>query len=310
MTNHLKLLAVLAALSLGACTDAGKMTDGSGGTASGGSGDGTGGSGGSGGVTSSQGGSGGTATGGSATGGSAGSGGSVTGGSGGNGSGGKASGGSAGASGGSVGAGGGGSGGSGGSGTGGRSTGAGGSTVGAGGNLAGAVTGGAAAGGATGRGGSTGACSAADDTCPAAKGGVTWNCKNRFAYGVNYAWAYFGGDFGGIAAWSQKGVAGDKAARTTEMTEMKDNGVDVIRWWMFPDLRGDGIKLDSNKTPTGLGATVVDDINAALDIAKQLDLHIRLTLFSFDNFCARARTAASPSSGSTPSSPTPPSARR
>jgi hypothetical protein len=70
------------------------------------------------------------------------------------------------------------------------------------------------------------------------------------------------------------------------MTEMKDNGVDVIRWWMFPDLRGDGIELDGNQTPTGLGATVIDDVNAALDIAKQLDLHIRFTLFSFDNFCA------------------------
>ena len=131
-----------------------------------------------------------------------------------------------------------------------------------------------------------GACSPADDTCPAPNGGLTWNCKKRFAYGVNYAWANFGGDFGGISAWSQKGVAGEKAARTTEMTDMKNNGVDVIRWWMFPDLRGDGIALDGSKTPSGLGSTVVDDINAALDIANQLDLHIRLTLFSFDNFCA------------------------
>jgi hypothetical protein len=70
------------------------------------------------------------------------------------------------------------------------------------------------------------------------------------------------------------------------MTDMKNNGVDVIRWWMFPDLRGDGIKLDGNKSPSGLGATVLDDVAAALDIAKQLDLHIKLTFFSFDNFCA------------------------
>ena len=31
---------------------------------------------------------------------------------------------------------------------------------------------------------------------------------------------------------------------------------------------------------------MVDDINAALDIAAQLDIHIKLTLFSFDDFCA------------------------
>jgi hypothetical protein len=46
------------------------------------------------------------------------------------------------------------------------------------------------------------------------------------------------------------------------------------------------VKLDSSKTPTGLGSTVVDDINAALDIAAQLDIHIKLTLFSFDSFWA------------------------
>jgi hypothetical protein len=103
-------------------------------------------------------------------------------------------------------------------------------------------------------------------------------------YGVNYAWSSFAGDFGGISAWSQKGVAGAKAARTTDLTDMKNNGVDVVRWWMFPDIGGDGVKLDSSKTPTGLGSTVVDDINAALEIAADLDIHIKLTLFSFDSF--------------------------
>jgi hypothetical protein len=115
---------------------------------------------------------------------------------------------------------------------------------------------------------------------------VTINCKKRFMYGVNYAWSYYGGDFGGISAWSQQGVAAAKAARTTDLTDMKNNGVDVVRWWMFPDLRGDGIKLDSSKTPSGLGSTVISDINAALDIAAQLDIHIKLTLFSFNDFYA------------------------
>ncbi len=268
----------------GASGGSGGVSGGSGG-ASGGSGGASGGSGGAssgtgGRATGGSGGASGSATGGKAAGGSSGSGGTLTGGSsgaggvatggvpatGGQGSGGKNAGGTAGAG----GMAGGGSGTGGGAGSGGATTG----------------TGGTATGGNTGSGGSTGACSPSDDTCPAEKGGVTWNCKKRFAYGVNYAWSYFGGDFGGIAAWSQQGVAGAKAARTTEMTDMKNNGVDVIRWWMFPDLRGDGIKLDGNESPSGLGATVVDDVNAALDIAKQLDLHIKLTLFSFDNFCA------------------------
>ncbi len=144
--------------------------------------------------------------------------------------------------------------------------------------------GGSATGGASGTGGSTGACSTSSDTCPAPKGGVTVSCKKRFMYGVNYAWSSFAGDFGGIPSWSQNGVAADKAARTTDLTDMKGNGVDVVRWWMFPDLGGDGVHLDSSKTPSGIGSTVVDDLNAALDIAAQLDIHIKLTLFSFDSF--------------------------
>ena len=144
--------------------------------------------------------------------------------------------------------------------------------------------GGSASGGSTGTGGGTGTCSPSADTCPAPNGGLTFNCKKRFAYGVNYAWSYYGGDFGGISAWNQQGVAGAKAARTTDLTDMKNNGVDVVRWWMFPDLRGDGIKLDSSKTPSGVGGTLVADINAALDIAATLDMHIKLTLFSFNDF--------------------------
>lgn len=245
-------------------------------------------------------GTGGTATGGAQSGGSAsgGSGGSAIGGSGGSGSGGSARGGSGGSASGGSGDGAGGASGGNGGGSGGRATGGNGEggggpsggaggAAGAGGGAGGASTGagGAATGGASGSGGGTGACTPADDTCPA-ENGVTWNCKKRFAYGVNYAWAYFGGDFGGISAWSQKGVAGAKAERTSEMTDMKDHGVDVIRWWMFPDLRGDGIKLDDSRTPTGLGDTVLDDVEAALAIAAELDLHIKLTFFSFDNFCA------------------------
>jgi hypothetical protein len=149
------------------------------------------------------------------------------------------------------------------------------------------VGGTSAGGGTTAKGGST---SSGSDACSVPTSGVTINGKKRFMYGVNFAWskdadANFGTDFGGFSAWSKKGVAAAKAARTTDMTDMKNNGVDVIRWWMFPSIGfADAIKLDSNKSPTGLGGTTIDDINAALEIAASLDLHIKLTLFSFDNF--------------------------
>ena len=120
--------------------------------------------------------------------------------------------------------------------------------------------------------------------CPAPNGGLTIGCKKRFVYGANFAWKNFSCDFGGKASWSSKGVAADVANYTAAIQEMSANGVDAIRWWMFPDLRGDGIQLDANKNPTGLGATVVDDLNAALAIAAAQNVHIRLTIFSFDNF--------------------------
>lgn len=291
------------ALLVGACAsdgDAGGTTStggsssggktGSGGSASGG----RSGSGGNGGAQASGGSGGAQASGGNGgSGGMPGSGGSGSGGvsaggaggksSGGSGSGGAANGGNG--AGGSAGAGGSPSDGSVGSG---GSAGAAGQGGGAGGAAGRPGTGGSASGGASGKDGGSGSC--ASDTCPAPGGGVTINCKKRFMYGVNYAWsstnnsANFGSDFGGIAAWNKPGVAASKEARTADMKEMKDNGVDVLRWWMFPSLAGDGLKFDSNKTPSGIGGTLVDDINAALDIAASLDMHIKLTLFSFDSF--------------------------
>jgi hypothetical protein len=253
---------------------------GTGGSGSGGSGSGGSGSGGSGsgGVSSTSGGNpgaGGKGSGGVASGGNAGSG---SGGSAGSASGGNGSGGTTGASAGGA--------------SGGGASGKGGAGGTAGGGAGGATSGngGTSTGGSSGKGGSGGSCSSAADTCPAPDGGVTVNCKKRFMYGVNYAWsstnsnANFGTDFGGLATWSKQGVAATKTARITDMTDMRDNGVDVVRWWMFPALAGDGLKFDSSKTPTGIGGTLVDDINAALDIAATLDMHIKLTLFSFDSF--------------------------
>jgi hypothetical protein len=142
-------------------------------------------------------------------------------------------------------------------------------------------------GGTTANGGSS---AGGSESCSVPTSGVTINGKKRFMYGVNFAWskdtdANFGTDFGGLVAWSKKGVAAAKAARTADMNDMKNNGVDIIRWWMFPALGAtDAVKLDSNNSPTGLGGTTIDDINAALEIAASLDLHIKMTLFSFDNF--------------------------
>ena len=124
-----------------------------------------------------------------------------------------------------------------------------------------------------------GACT---DPCPKTQG-IDWLCRLRFMYGVNYAWHHFGADFGGNARWMQPGVSHNPKV-ATQLAEMAANGVSVVRWWVFPDFRGDGVVFDAADHPTGLGGTLLADLARALELAEQHNLYLMLTLFSFDNF--------------------------
>ena len=113
--------------------------------------------------------------------------------------------------------------------------------------------------------------------------GVPWTCKQRFMYGLNYAWHTFAADFGGNKAWSQPGVSAEPAVET-DLAAMAAGGAQVLRWWLWPDFRGDGVTFDANDTPSGLGGTALADVERALELAEKHDLYLMLTLFSFDNF--------------------------
>lgn len=125
-------------------------------------------------------------------------------------------------------------------------------------------------------------CSEVQDSCPVA-GGVKWKCKQRFMLGVNYAWAHFAGDFGGIRPWGHKGVS-ENPEIERDLMDMKAHGASVVRWWIFPDLRGDGMVLDAESKPQGLGGSFVADLHHALALAAKHDIYLMLTLFSFDGF--------------------------
>ena len=122
------------------------------------------------------------------------------------------------------------------------------------------------------------------DECPASAGGLTWGCKRRFLYGLNYAWLHFGGDFGGIRAFNQGGVAAEAATHAQNLQQMASRGARTVRWWVFPDFRGDGVTFDGADTPTGLGPTAEADVQKALELADQAGVHVALCLFSFDGF--------------------------
>jgi hypothetical protein len=118
-------------------------------------------------------------------------------------------------------------------------------------------------------------------------------------YGVNYAWHTFGADFGGNKSWNQPGVSGEPAV-ATELAAMAAGGVQVIRWWLWPDFRGDAVTFDASDTPTGLGGTAVADLTRALELAEQHDLYLMLTIFSFDNFRATRMESSLKVRGITP----------
>jgi hypothetical protein len=122
------------------------------------------------------------------------------------------------------------------------------------------------------------------DACPSPRGGVVWGCEKRFMYGTNWAWRTWAGDFGGMAAWSAPGVSGARAAYSADLAALKAAGANVIRWWMFPRLATQAISYGADDAPSGIGGTLVADIQAALELAEQHDVYIMLTPFSFDNF--------------------------
>jgi hypothetical protein len=114
--------------------------------------------------------------------------------------------------------------------------------------------------------------------------GLSHACAQRFALGINYAWHNFAGDFGGIAEWGQSGVSQAPGPVDSELAAMRAAGVSVIRWWVFPDFRGDGVAFDGSGDPSGLSPTALADIDKALELAADNDLHVVFTVFSFDNF--------------------------
>jgi len=108
--------------------------------------------------------------------------------------------------------------------------------------------------------------------------------NNEFIVGVNYAWTKtgFGSDFGGVG--NNKGISQRRASVESDFKKMKDNGITVVRWWMFPKFFGDGVKIDQAGNVSGFGGTLLADLEAAIDIAQKYEIKLMLCFFSFDNF--------------------------
>lgn len=116
--------------------------------------------------------------------------------------------------------------------------------------------------------------------------GIQTKGGKRYVFGTNYAWGKegFGQDFGGVRAWGGNGVAFRRAQHLAALKDMHDSGVQVVRWWIYPVFWGEAVQLDAQGAPSGLGGTFIEDLNTALDLAKESGVFLQPTLFSFDNF--------------------------
>ena len=95
-----------------------------------------------------------------------------------------------------------------------------------------------------------------------------------FVLGTNYAWRHFGADFGGLAAWGQKGVALEPGVHAAHLKRMRASGASLVRWWVFPDFRGDGVTIDAAGEARGLGGTAEADLQKALELAAEEDVRL------------------------------------
>ena len=107
-----------------------------------------------------------------------------------------------------------------------------------------------------------------------------------YIHGCNYPWStdgrtiFYGLDFGANIWGSHLGVSTRRAAVAADFAIMASLGFTAVRWFMFADGRS-GIVYDDRGLPAGLDSHVFTDLDAALEMAR--DVGIRLVLVLLDH---------------------------
>jgi len=124
-----------------------------------------------------------------------------------------------------------------------------------------------------------------------------------YLHGCNYPWStdgrtiFYGLDFGANVWGSHLGVSTRRDAIGFDFDEMASLGFTCVRWFVFCDGRA-GIIYDASGLPAGIDAHLFDDLDAALEIAR--DAGIGLVLVMLDHrwmFEGVRETIADPVSG-------------
>ena len=124
-----------------------------------------------------------------------------------------------------------------------------------------------------------------------------------YLHGCNYPWStdgttiYYGLDFGANVWGSHLGVSTRRSAIARDFAEMAALGFTAARWFLFCDGRS-GIVYDESGLPAGVDAHLFPDLDAALEIAR--DVGIRIVFVLFDHrllFSGVRETIADPVTG-------------
>lgn len=103
-----------------------------------------------------------------------------------------------------------------------------------------------------------------------------------FLLGANLPWVSYGNDFGANAWHPDGGISASLNAQSivTRLSELRSDGITCLRWFLFCDGRA-GLRFDPNGQALGLDDFVFRDIDAALEIARRVDMTVLFTLFDF-----------------------------
>ena len=125
-----------------------------------------------------------------------------------------------------------------------------------------------------------------------------------YLHGCNYPWStdgttvYYGMDFGANVWGSHLGVSTRRGAVARDFAEMAALGFTAARWFLFCDGRA-GIVYDETGVAAGVDDHLFTDLDAALEIARDVGIRICFVLFDHRLLFSGLREAiADPVTGS------------
>jgi hypothetical protein len=106
----------------------------------------------------------------------------------------------------------------------------------------------------------------------------------KFITGVNYPWLNYGGDFG-TNSWGHRGISDpqSRAQLETDFADLQKNNIRLVRWFVFCDFRA-GFITNPDGSIKSLDPYVFQDMDAAVEVAREHNMMIMFVLFDFSMF--------------------------